>query len=86
MKYYLKDHVTDEMLQAVGFMKDRHDDFYRRAGRGDIVIYKYNKGIDKLMFDRYTYTGYKYANEYRHDVKRHIKDLLDLNYVEVRND
>ena len=28
MKYYLKDHVTDEMLQAVGFIK-RHTKHHR---------------------------------------------------------
>lgn len=86
MKYYLKDHVTDEMLIAVGFVKDRHGDMYRKTSRGEISIYRYNRSLDKLMYDSSTYTGYKYANEYRHDVKRHIKDLIEKDYVEVRNE
>lgn len=86
MKYYLKPHVTDEMLKAVGFVKDRHGDHYRNTKRGEINIYKWSREIDENVYDRYTYTGYKYANEYRHIVKKHIKDLIDLDYVEVRND
>ncbi len=75
MKYYLKEHVTDEMLEAVGFIKYRNGDMYRKTSRGEIVIYRCNRSLNKLMYDSST--------EYRRDVKRHIKDLIDLDYVEV---
>lgn len=83
-KYYLKDHVTDEMLVAVGFVKDRFGDFVRDTKRGQISIYRYNKEIDELVRDYSTYTGFKYANEYKHMVRKNIQDLIQLGYVGVR--
>ena len=80
MIYHIKSSVTNEMLEKLGFSKNRHGEFYRLAGKGEIVI-RTNGVIDKLMFDSSTYTGYKYASEYRHDVKRHIKDLIELDYI-----
>jgi hypothetical protein len=84
MTYKLKDHVTDEMLVAVGFKKDRHGDLYRKtkSGRGEISIYRYNREIDENRYDRTTYGGFAYSNEYRHQVKSNIKDLIELGYVE----
>ena len=85
MKYYLKDHVTDEMLVALGFDNYINGDMYRKTSRGRFVImYRCNRQLKKIMYGSPTYTGYKYANEHRLDVKRHIKDLIDLGYVEAR--
>lgn len=85
MKYYLKSHVTDEMLEAVGFYK-YGSCFRRDTKRGCIEVWLYDRLLDELVRDKSTYTGFKYSNEYKHNVKKHIQDLIDLGYVEVRNE
>ena len=84
MTYKLKDHVTAEMLVAVGFKKQKWGDFSRptKSKNGVIEIYTYNRKIDELRRDRTTYTGFKYGNEYRHQVKSNIQDLIELGCVE----
>ena len=75
-KYYLKEHVTDKMLEAVGFVKYINGDMYRKTSRGEIVFYRCKRILNKIMYDSST--------EYRRDVKIHIKDLIQLGYVEAR--
>lgn len=82
MKYKLKEHVTDKMLIECGFYK--YGSCYRRnTKRGVIEVSFRNRELDELVRDVTTYTGFKYSNEYRHNVKRHIQDLIEKNYVEV---
>ena len=68
-KYYLKDHVTDKMLQAVGYR---------------LVFDKDLKAIKTLEH------GYSVFIDNGDEVltwsKNDIQDLLDLDYLEVRND
>lgn len=68
MKYYLKPHVTDEMLKAVGFECGEYP-YYSRGWVGFTVL------IDVETRDI--------------DISNNIddiEDLIDLDYVEVRND
>lgn len=68
-KYYLKDHVTDEMLVAVGF---RLVNFVNvRATR--------LKPNGKLMFVETPSNMILWADD-------DSQDLIELGYVEVRND
>lgn len=79
MKYYLKPHVTEEMLKAVGFEKFgeyNHGKTYER----DVNIWDDNT----LFLDNETrlleVIGYEFG------LKFYIQDLIKLGYVEVRND
>jgi hypothetical protein len=67
-KYYLKDHVTDEMLQAVGYrlVFDKDIKAIKTLEHGSVFI---DNGDEVLTWS-----------------KNDIQDLIDLNYVEVRND
>lgn len=83
MKYYLKDHVTDEMLQAVGFGIISNKWGYKWAVRkpfsdGEELTITLHRGGDD-------YRGI-YTHPYDKDVTPIIQDLIQLGYVEVRND
>lgn len=85
MKYYLKPHVTAEMLEAVGFRlcedtpSNIEDEDYIRDVNDDIQVYislgfsGYNKQVLNAYGDNRL-------------VEDYIQDLIDLDYVEVRND
>ena len=79
MKYRLKPHVTDEMLKAVGLEKVgeyNHCNTYER----DVNTWDDNT----LFLDSETrllkVVGYEFG------LKFYIQDLIDLGYVEVRNE
>lgn len=100
MKYYLKPHVTNEMLEAVGFV------ITDNAYRGDFgfafencfeAVRKFDERYEVILQDRekplmvYVYDKQEkmYLSEMFGDdvdVSSYIQDLIDLNYVEVRND
>ena len=93
MRYYLKDHVTDEMLEAVGFVKD--DEFVSEWAWFDRDCLK-NK--DEDLADDFLIVATKHCEKpkerllmfnypQRHldeDIEDYIQDLLDLDYVEAR--
>ena len=77
-KYYLKDHVTDEMLQSVGFEITTNSWGYKWAVRNafensSIAITLHDMGSD-----------YRLVTAVTRNYKKYIKDLIDLDYVEVR--
>ena len=93
MKYYLKDHVTDEMLVAVGFKKQlghllgdssaKWVSYTRKTENLDVELY--------IMTDIINYEPYmkydrliedNFGNEI--DLEKYIQDLIQLGYVEVR--
>ena len=97
MKYKLKEHVTDEMLEAVGF------EITDNAYRGDFgfafencfeAIRKFDERYELIFQDRekplivYVYDKQEkyYLNELHGDnvdVSKYIQNLIDLDYVEV---
>lgn len=85
MKYYLKPHVTDEMLKAVGFRlcedtpSNIEDEDYIRDVNDDIQVYI------SLGFSGY---NKQVLNSYGDNrlVEDYIQDLIELDYVEVRNE
>jgi len=92
-KYYLKDHVTEEMLQEVGFVKDEsrpnvevvwfdRDCLKDRRSSDDVLTVAtkhHDKRKERLLMFNYP--------QYRDDeIEDYIQDLIDLNCVEVRND
>ena len=81
MRYFLKDNVTDEMLIAVGFYKySVYEEFLRNVS-DDVQIWIPLENVVK-------YEKRRLYNNYGENalIIPYIKDLLDLNYVEVRND
>lgn len=76
MKYKLKEHVTDEMLEEIGFIKCSENTFGKTYEK-DINIYDENA----LYVDKQTNTlrvsGYEFGLE------NYIQDLIELGYVEV---
>ena len=70
---------TEQDLIDAGFVK--HSDSYVRYGKRDVFIYKYNWTIIDYKKDKTTYTGYAYENEYKHNTKHYIQDLIDKNLV-----
>ena len=82
MKYYLKPHVTDEMLQAVGFVIISNSWGYKWAVRNPSQDDSISINLDNIYDDKMLIVGFPYDS----DVTPIIKDLIDLNYVEVRND
>ena len=89
-KYYLKEHVTDEMLKAVGFVKD--SEYTRRTYIRSIGVYcdiqKQNETLYVSLEENYPYYREVFFNGGWLDlnIEDYIQDLLDLNYVEVQND
>ena len=78
MKYKLKEHVTDEMLEAIGF-----DTTYGHGcERNGVYIckikmgYKWYYQVGAISFDDIN-------RDYDTDITPYIQDLIDLNYVEV---
>lgn len=56
---------------------------YIRCGRTrDVFINKDDRTIIDYKKDRFTYTGYAYSNEYKHNTKHYIKDLIVDGLVE----
>ena len=100
MKYHLKEHVTDEMLEDVGFV------ITDNAYRGDFgfafencfeAIRNFDERYEVILQDRekplivYVYDKQEkmYLSEMFGDdidVSSYVQDLIDLDYVEVRND
>lgn len=98
MKYYLKPHVTDEMLKAVGFVitdnsynngigfESYFEALRRFSERYEVVLQNREKPLAIYIYD---WRDNMYLNETFGDdvdVSRFIKDLINLGYVEVRND
>lgn len=91
-KYYLKEHVTDEMLQAVGFVKDDEEILNTWFDRDCL------KNKDEDLADDVLIVATKHCNKtkerlfqfnYPHchfddDIEDYIQDLIQLDYVEVR--
>ena len=83
MKYKLKEHVTDEMLEEVGFEMDRHVGLIhgtRPCDNYDGEIYviltwgmKTIQGDELLM---------QWNDERENDITPYIQDLIELDYVE----
>lgn len=90
MKYYLKPHVTDEMLEAVGFVKA--SEYPIRTYIRSIGVYcdvqKENETLYVSLEENYPYCREVFFNGNWLDlnIEDYIKDLIDLCYVEVRND
>lgn len=86
MKYYLKPHVTDEMLQAVGFeiLTNSWGHKFASRGNGDKELFiALNEKCDFTFGLRYVEFAYKFFNNY--SVRNYIQDLIKLEYVlEVR--
>lgn len=92
MKYYLKPHVTDEMLQAVGFVKDDEEILNTWFERdcldnkdeelADDFLIVATKHCDKTK-ERLLMFNYPHCH-FDEDIEDYIKDLIDLDYVEVR--
>lgn len=70
---------TEQDLIECGFVKK--SDSYVRYGKRDVFVYKYNWTIAVYKKDNTTYTGYAYKNEYKHNTKHYIQDLIDKNLV-----
>lgn len=83
MKYKLKEHVTDDMLVAVGFKM--HGEHYKFANRN------YDEDYQNALYICLSkdYKGEVYRSvewnlsDKRDDITPYIQDLIDLNYVEV---
>ena len=90
MKYYLKDNVTDEMLEAVGFeihhkedirfkyaLKNYHN--FNDCEEEIFISLGKDEGILKI------YKMIKWNELYKEDdITSYIQDLIKLDYVEVR--
>ena len=89
MRYYLKDHVTDEMLLAVGFVKD--DEFVLETWFDRDCL----KNKDEDLADDFLIVATKHCDKRKErllmfnypqchldeDIEDYIQDLLDLGYV-----
>lgn len=87
MNYYLKDNVTNEMLEAVGFIKYKEIPFpiyTRNTGvycdmqkeNETLIIFRGGAWcVDEIMFN---------GNWLDLDIEDYIQDLIQLGYVEVR--
>lgn len=95
MKYYLKPHVTDEMLQAVGFVKDEESPpmivwfdrdclKFKEFDLADDFLIVATEHFDKIRerLFMFNYPQYRFDD----NIEDYIQDLIDLGYVEVRND
>ena len=83
MTWKIKENVNLEILVSkYNFISI--SDFYIRCGKKrNILINKQNREIDVYKKDSTTYTGYAYSNEYRHNTRYYIKDLIQDGLVEV---
>ena len=97
MKYKLKDHVTDEMLEDVGFVIT--DNAYRGdfgfsfencfeairnfGERYEVILQDREKPLIVYVYDKEQemYLNEMYGDDV--DVSSYIQDLIDLGYVEV---
>ena len=80
-KYYLKDHVTDEMLEAVGFEINECGNREKCFGKTSITILEYD-GLKHIRCDTFLeQLGYVSCNPLHNRIG---KDLIGLGYVEVR--
>ena len=97
MKYKLKEHVTDEMLEAgllitdnayrgdFGFAFENCFEAIKKVDETyDIVLQDREKPLQPLLYDK---TFHNFGNPYECndnvDITPYIQDLIDLNYVEV---
>ena len=78
-KYYLKNNVTDEMLEAVGFYKYRVYEEFLRNVSDDVQIWIPLENVVK-------YEKRRLYNNYGENalITPYIQDLIQLGYVEVR--
>ena len=82
-KYYLKDHVTDEMLQVVGFEINKCGNYELCIGETSITILEYD-GSKHIRCDTWSEElGCITCNPSHNRIG---KILISLGYVEVRND
>lgn len=63
-----------EELEKYGFVEQ--PDSYVRFGKRDVFIYKHNFSVVDYKKDKYTYSGYAYENEYKHNTKHYVNDLI----------
>lgn len=82
MKYYLKSHVTEEMLKAVGFVIISNSWGYKWAIRNPSQVDSISITLDNISDYKMLIVGFPYER----DVTSLIKDIIDLGYVEVRNE
>ena len=83
MTWKIKDNINLEILVSkYNFISTTH--FLIRGGKNrNVLINKQNREIDVYKKDPTTYTGYAYSNEYRHNTRYYIKDLIQDGLVEV---
>lgn len=91
MRYFLKKHVTDEMLEAKGFIKDALNsdesttwldrDCLDNPHDKDDVLVVATSGCKYESLKRRLCFNYTSRTE---DVGIYIKDLIDLGYVKVK--
>ncbi len=77
MRYKLKEHVTNKMLEECGFSFDKNSFLYIRNDSDkpspkNIIVYRTSRRIS-FNWDEYDIA----------DLPNYIKDLIDLGYVEV---
>ena len=80
-KYYLKDHVTDEMLRGVGFGIITNSWGYKWAVRNWFK----NTGVS-ITLHNFDDSDYLKIVSFARNPRKPIKDIIKLDYVEVRND
>lgn len=75
-KYYLKPHVTHEMLKEVGF--EFFNNYYMRNYTAEAT--------PENIFIGYMsrHISFNYPEYLIEDLPRYIQDLINLDYVEVR--
>lgn len=77
MKYKLKEHVTDEMLVAVGFYKTPLQHYrFDVDNNHHVLIDKNTREVSAVKFD------FKLLKLVEIESDK-LQDLIDLNYVEV---
>lgn len=83
MTWKIKENVNLEIL-VTKYNFILITNFYIRGGKNrNVLINKQNREIDVYKKDPTTYTGYAYSNEYRHNTRYYIKDLIQNGLVEV---
>ena len=80
-KYYLTDNVTEEMLQAVGFEIVKNSWGYKWAVRNWFK----NTGVS-ITLHNLDDSDYLKIVSFARNPRKPIKDIIKLDYVEVRND
>lgn len=78
-KYYLKSHVTVDMLRAIGFNDYNYGDMQRYAKEGKTVFANPSDKI--ILIGETSLNGWDKWSSFP---SSYIKDLFELDYVEVR--